>query len=330
MVNQLSSYHPHIARYTGILQSLLKKDVAFQWLEDHQKAFNDLKNDVLHALSLNHFDPKWSTKLVTDASRLHGMGFALLQTEGSSTKVIQCGSRTLTQAERNYSTLEMELAAIVWAIGKCKFYLKGINHFQVITDHRPLIGIFAKTLPQIDNTRVARLREKIIDYSFEVKWVAGKDNIIADALSRSPALSTTTATQFPIRACIAAPKARLQHIIDAANKCESYQMILKAFDQAKELRNLPCDHPARRLQQVWNSLSKSEEGLLLVDGSKIYLPSETRRETLRTLHEGHCGYNKTLNTARLPLLLLAINEARYQGHDRTLRSLPITQAKQTD
>ena len=74
--------------------------------------------------------------------------------------------------------------------------LKGINRFDVITDHRPLIGIFAKSLPQIDNTRFARLREKIIDYSFDVKWVAGKDNIIADALSRS-ASSTTTATQFP-------------------------------------------------------------------------------------------------------------------------------------
>ena len=299
MVNQLSCYHPHIARHTGVLQSLLKKNVAFQWLEDHQKAFNDLKTGILHALSLNHFDPKWSTKLVTDASRLHGMGFALMQTEGPSTKLIQCGSRSLTQAEGNYSTLELELAAIVWAIGKCKFYLKGINHLQVVTDHRPLIGIFAKTLPQIDNARVARLREKIIDYSFDVKWVAGKDNIIADALSRSPAPSKTTKpTGFPIWACIAAPKARLQHIIDAANNCEAYQMVIEAFDQAKDLRNLPCDHPARRLQQVWDCISKSEEGLLLVDGSKIYIPAEARKDTLNALHEGHCGFNKTLNTAR--------------------------------
>ena len=111
------------------------------------------------------------------------MSFALIQTQGSSTKVIQCGSRTLSPAERNYSTLELELAAIVWAIGKCNFYLKGIENFYVLTDHRPLIRIFAKPLPQIKNSRVARLREKIIDYSFEPKWVKGKDNIIADALS---------------------------------------------------------------------------------------------------------------------------------------------------
>ena len=298
MVNQLASYHPGIAKHTGPLQTLLKKDVAFLWLEDHQHAFDKLKTEVLHTLSLNHFDPKWSTNLITDASRLHGMGFVLSQTMGSHTKVIQCGSRTLSPAEKNYSIVELELAAIVWAIGKCRFYLKGIEKFHVLTDHRPLIGIFAKPLPQINNSRVARLREKIIDYAFDTKWVAGKDNVIADALSRAPATSTAKTTGLPIRACIAAPRARLQQIVEAANDSEAYQAIIQAFDQAKDLKNLPCDHPARRLQQVWNSISRSEEGLLLVDGSKIYMPEATRQATLDALHEGHCGFHKTLRTAR--------------------------------
>ena len=197
-------------------------------MEDHQNAFHKLKTDVLQTLSLNHFNSNWTTNLVTDASRLHGMGFVLMQTKDSSTKVIQCGSRTLSPAERNYSTLELELAAIMWAIGKCSFYLKGIENFHVLTDHRPLIGIFAKTLPQISNSRVARLREKIIDYAFEPRWVAGKDNIISDALSRSPATSAAKSMGLPIRACIAAMKARFQHIIEAANNSEAYQMIIQA------------------------------------------------------------------------------------------------------
>ena len=208
MVNQLSVYHPQIARHTGDLQSLQKKDTAFLWLEDQQVAFDRLKSDLISALALNHFDPSWNTSLVTDASRLHGLGFVLMQHNGDETKVVQCGSRSLSPAEKKYSTLERELTAIVWAIHKCDFFLKGIGKFEVVTDHHPLVGIFAKALPQIDNARITRLREKISDRPFEVKWMAGKDNVIADALSRAPpATSTTNSTSYPVSSCIVAPGA---------------------------------------------------------------------------------------------------------------------------
>ena len=57
----------------------------------------------------------------------------------------------------------------MWAMQKCKFFLKGIERFEIIMDHRPLVGIFEKSLPQINNTRITCLREKIIDYLFIVK-----------------------------------------------------------------------------------------------------------------------------------------------------------------
>ena len=183
MINQIASYHPGLAKHTGTLQALLKKDTAFLWLEEHQAAFDKLRHDTIQRLGLNHFDISWPTQLVTDASRLHGLGFALMQSKAGATKVIQCGSRSLSQTEKNYSTLELELTAIVWAVQKCQYFLKGIDTFDVVTDHRPLVGIFQKTLPQIDNARITRLREKISDYAFNVKWVVGKDNFIADALS---------------------------------------------------------------------------------------------------------------------------------------------------
>ena len=124
MINQLSAYHPEIERHTGVLQALLKKNTAFLWLEDHQAAFDKLKSDLIAALALNHFDPTWNTRMVTDASRLHGLGFVLMQHKNDKTKVVQSGSRSLPQAEKNYSTLELELTAIVWAIHKCDFFLK--------------------------------------------------------------------------------------------------------------------------------------------------------------------------------------------------------------
>ena len=207
MVNQLSTYHPGIAKHTSILQPLLKKNTAYVWLHEHKAASNNLKSDLLSILSLNHFDPSWNTKLVTDASRLNGLGFVLMQCKHDKVKVIQCGSRSLSSAEKNYSTLELELTAIVWAVQKCVFFLKGIERFEVVTDHRPLIGIFAKNFNQIENKRVVRLREKILDHPFEIKWIAGKENVIADALSRAPAKTTDDSTSLPISACVLAPTA---------------------------------------------------------------------------------------------------------------------------
>ena len=219
-----------------------------------------------------------------------------MQHSDEKTKVIQCGSRSLSSAEKNYSTLELELTAIVWAIQKCSFFLKGINHFEVLTDHRPLVGIFAKNLPQVDNARITRLREKVLDQPFSVKWMARKENIIADALSQAPGPSSKDSTA--IRSCIAAPESTLNKITDNCRSYTEYRQIVEAFQQGQRLADLPESHPARRLKQVWHQLSLEENGIIVVDGNKLYLPPSSRREALAQLHEGHCGYAKMLKTAR--------------------------------
>ena len=219
-----------------------------------------------------------------------------MQHYDDKTKVIQCGSRSLSAAEKNYSTLELELTAIVWAIQKCSFFLKGINHFEVLTDHRPLVGIFSKNMPQIDNARITRLREKVLHQPFSVKWMAGKENIIADALSRAPGPSSVDSTA--IRSCIAAPESTLNKITDSCQSDSAYRQIVEAFKQERKLADLPESHPACRLKQVWDRLSLEENGIIVVDGNKLYLPPSSRKDALSQLHDGHCGYAKMLKTAR--------------------------------
>ena len=277
---------------------LLKKDTAFLWLNEHQAAFDQLKANMLSTMSLNHFNPTWDTRLATDASRLHGLGFVLMQHQGNKNAVIQCKSRSLSSAEKNCSTLELELTAIVWAIKKCNFFLKGIEKFKVVTDHRPLVGIFHKTMPQIENTRITRLREKILDHPFEVKWMAGKDNVIADALSHAPTSPTEGSTAVPINSCIVATRMELATIIDQSKTDPAYKQIVDDFRHGRNLSDLPVDHPARHLKQVWHQISLTTDGIILVDGDKIYLPPGARANTLQCLHEGHCGYGKTIQTAR--------------------------------
>ncbi len=72
----------------------------------------------------------------------------------------------------------------MYAIEKCEYYLRGNPHTTTVhTDHRPLEGIFCKDLADVSNTRVQRIREKLVGTDIRVKFVPGKDNIVADALS---------------------------------------------------------------------------------------------------------------------------------------------------
>ena len=117
----------------------------------------------------NPFDDAKDTILLTDASRLHGLGYALVQrNRNGELSLIQCGSRSLTPTQQCYATIELECLAIVWAIQKCDYYLRGLPHFGIWTDHRPLVGIFDKALAALENARLMRMREKIIPYTFKI------------------------------------------------------------------------------------------------------------------------------------------------------------------
>ena len=106
--------------------------------------------------------------------------------EDNQTKLVQCGSAALTPTQQRYATVELECLAIQWAVIKCDFYLRGLPHFEVHTDHRPLEGIFKKGISEMQNARLMRMREKLVAYNFKVLWVEGKNHKIADALSRYP------------------------------------------------------------------------------------------------------------------------------------------------
>ena len=95
---------------------------------------------------LQPFDPNVKTKVLTDASLLHDIGFALVQVYKDMLALIQCGSASLSPTQSRYSTVELECLAVVNAIQKCHYYLAGITRFEVWTDHRPLVGAFKKHL----------------------------------------------------------------------------------------------------------------------------------------------------------------------------------------
>jgi hypothetical protein len=104
---------------------------------------------------LVHFDPGRETTIQVDASRKNGMGYALLQRHGDSWRLVDANSRWCTDTESRYAIVELELAAVEWAIRKCRLYLSGLPNFTLMVDHQALVAILDKyTLDAIDNPKI--------------------------------------------------------------------------------------------------------------------------------------------------------------------------------
>jgi len=172
---------PNFASVVQPMSLLLKKGKKWQWEQEQQDAFEELKRKLTEApvLACPDFNEKFV--LQTDASDI-GLGAVLTQKIQGEERVIAFASRRLIAAEENYSATEKECLAIIWTIRKLRCYLEGYR-FEVITDHLAL-----KWLNSIDNPtgRIARWALELQQYQFDVTYRRGSQNIVADALSRQP------------------------------------------------------------------------------------------------------------------------------------------------
>jgi hypothetical protein len=154
LANQLGSFLPDLAHATVNMRTLLKKENAFLWLHHHDEEFAKAKSLLCSSALVKPFDSRLPTELLTDASRLFGLGYALLQREPSGQPRLGAGgSCSLTPAQRNNATVELEASAILWATVKCNHYLRGLSWFTIKTDHKPLVGAFNKPLAAMGNDR---------------------------------------------------------------------------------------------------------------------------------------------------------------------------------
>ena len=156
------------------LTALTKKN-CFEWSVEAETAFGILKKALCESpvLALPQFDKPFVVE--TDASR-HGIGAVLMQ-EGHSIAYI---SRHLKGRQLHNSIYEKELLAVVFAVQKWRHYLLP-NHFIIKTDQKSLKYLLEQRL----NTPIQQQwLPKLLEFDYEIQYSQGKENVVADALSR--------------------------------------------------------------------------------------------------------------------------------------------------
>lgn len=214
----LSSFVHNYAHLASPLTDLLQKS-KFEWNQEAQTAFETLKKamSTLPVLALPNFSLVFD--VTTDASGT-GIGAVLSQND----KPIAFFSKKLSPRMRTSSTYIRELFAIIEAVKKWRQYLLG-RKFQIFTDQRSLKHLLTQVIQSPDQHKWA---SKLLGYDFEVHYKPGKENRVADALSRiddSQLLSISVPT-FPwlheLRAFYTSTPEGQQLLENVSKKVESF------------------------------------------------------------------------------------------------------------
>ena len=154
----------------------------WSWDAEAQKAFDTLKQAMVQAPVLAHADPQRQWVVQTDASGFAIGGVLSQQQDDGTMRPVAYWSHKLNPTQSKYSATERELMAIVLATKHWRAYLHGSPHPVLLkSDHKPLIYLNGKAELGM---RLSRWMEELCDLTFEIGYVKGKDNAVADALSR--------------------------------------------------------------------------------------------------------------------------------------------------
>ena len=164
---------PHLAHAAHSLYAATTENLPFQWTAKLNRAFLTVKTMLVKEIMQSELVGEENIKVMVDASK-----YAVCVVLCQSDRIIFCASKVLNGAQRNWSTIERELFAAAWGVKKLRSYIYGIG-FDLMTDHKPLVGLLGK-LGEAPNTRMQIMMLSLAEYQFEVKYLPGIRNILAD------------------------------------------------------------------------------------------------------------------------------------------------------
>ncbi|CAL1401302.1 unnamed protein product [Linum trigynum] len=258
-------YRRFIKGYSNIASSLtdlLKKNKAWDWSERCQEAFEALKTAVMKEPVLVLPNPMLAYEVQTDASDF-AIGGVLMQ-DGHP---IAFEIRKLSETERRYTVQEKEMTAVVHCLRTWRHYLLGSN-FVVKTDN--VATSYFLTQKKL-TPKQAKWQDFLAEFDFVLEYNPGKENFVADALSRKSAAASISQPMFPLK----------ERIVEGLGHDPFAKTIAEYIKQGKTRR-------------FW-----MKDGLIMTKRERVFVPrwANLRKEIMKDFHDskwaGHPGIERT-------------------------------------
>ena len=285
------------------LSDLTKNDATWRWTPTEESAFRRMIALAVAAPVLVLPDPNIPYVVHTDASGF-ATGAVLSQDQGNGLQPIAYMSKKMLPAETRYPVHEQELLAIIQAPGTWKHYLMGAK-FTVMTDHRSLQ--YFKTQPQLSNREI-HWKDVIANFDFDIVYIEGKTNIVADGLSRRSdhvdASTSSSSSSSLGAASLGVAHSSVESSTSSSHRCNAVTYLLADIHEA-----IRSDSSYQsRLKQSASALSKDDftivRSYLYYKSDRLVIPNDAALRT-RIIHEchdtptsGHLGKDKTLALAK--------------------------------
>lgn len=324
LVNQVTNY-AQLRETMAPFKPFLSPRHKFSWNNDLEEAFKKSKKAIIAAIrhGVEIFDMEKRTCLRPDWSN-KGIGYFLMQqccdcSSGipgccpDGWRITLAGSRFLTSAEQRYAAIEGEALAVAWGLEQTRYFTQGCDNLIVVTDHKPLVKILGdRTLDEISNTRLFRLKQRTLPWRYDIKHLPGKTNNAADAASRHPSPSQYTKDALLIHA-------DSMDVIEGAIMSSISQETRDTFTISWSLlaKETAADTSlSRLLQLIQQGFSDSDrndstissiwhvkDSLYIQDGvilyqDRILVPATLRSRILQHLHAAHQGVSAMEQRAR--------------------------------
>ena len=209
-------------------------------------------------------------------------------------------SRTLSDAEKNYSNLEREALALVFGVKKFHQYIYG-RHFSLVTDHKPLESLFneKKDIPTMAAAKIQRWALTLVAYDYSIDCKPGPEHANADALSRLPLPVSPPTTPLPAGTVFATEILNSTPVsvneIRTGTRCDPIlSQVVKYVQQGWPNHN---SEQVFKLYFTGKDEFSVQDGCLLW-GNRVEVPPKERGRVVEELHKTHPGIRRMKALAR--------------------------------
>lgn len=300
MVTYYSRFIPNASTITAPIRHLLKETSKFIWTTQCQAAFNTLKNEIASDRVLMPFNPALPVQLTCDASP-KGIAAVLSHLVGDYERPIAFASRSLTPAEQNYSQLDREALAIVYAVQHFHEYIFG-RPFKLVTDNQPLSRIFHQNskLPQMTSSRLQRYAAFLAGYNYEVISKKSDEIVHVDCLSRA----TVTAKGCKENSINQEVHLICNSIVQQINsKKLNFKSIQEETRKDAILSKIISDLRGGKITESEYTIDSN----ILFRGQRVVVPVSLQQLVLQELHHTHVGVTKMKQLARRYVYWMSID-----------------------